>query len=445
MDSANPIDCLRWYALNATCERSGHVWLQDDRRRWEGPRPLYTEAEYDGKRYVSGRYGRMERRAAYCLQKLLYRDLPLVPYESLGISESTVDLGDSQIEALGGACGVPVSVITGGPGTGKTTIARILAKAHKRVLGLSPTGKGADCLAQSIGAECYTIHRAARQAMQKTLNLHDYDLILCDETGMLDTYVLDMLCTHLHNSETWARVVFLGDPGQLPSVGPGRVLDELISYLPTFKLDIVYRYSDANIGLACEYAGAGRLYTGHGAAYSFSEGNLGKVKEEYRRIVSLYGTGESRLITYHRGHAAMFNNDMKDAFRSKPPIVCLKNNYRHNIFNGQCGHANWVGGHQLTFGNKVLDRDDIMWTYGYGSTCHRAQGGQWNGVVVWIPSARFLTREWFKTACSRAVKNLSIVVRDAEVTERCLAHAKSAARRVSLLSGFLSGKAQWIQ
>lgn len=433
-------DCLRWYGVNATCEKSGHVWLARGRdSRNEGPQPLFVTSEINGKYYLSGKYGRMERRAAWCLDKLMERGIRAV---SVTIPD-TATLGETQLAALAMASSNPISVITGGPGTGKTTIAQYLAAAHSSVLGLSPTGKGADRLGESLAIQCYTAHRAVRRIIAGELDLTQFDLIAIDETGMLDTETAEMIAGWIYRSKTMARVVFLGDPGQLPSVGPGRVLDELIACLPTTKLDIIYRYSDSDIGMACENARDGHLYEAHTPVYNICEGDLERVWIAYRDMKAVHGTMETRVITYHRKDAAYFNNIGRMRVQGNAPVVCLRNNYTWNVFNGQCGYQNKDG--SLQFGHIRVSPNRIWWTYSYGSTCHRSQGGQWHGVVVWIPSARYIGKEWLLTALSRSIKNLSVVVRNAAVTESCLASAKPASRRISLLGAFIKGEAKWVR
>lgn len=439
-DDTTADDCLRWYGLNAKCERTGHVWLRDDKLHVVGPKPLYVEADLEGARYISGRYGRLERRAAWALGMLVKRGLGTVP--TVTIDE--MNLGPSQEKALAIASSNDVSVITGGPGTGKTTIARVLAAAHSSVLGLSPTGKGADRLSESLGVPCYTIHRAIGQSSMGRLDFAAYDLVCCDETGMLDTPVLEMLCKWLYESGTRARIVFLGDPGQLPSVGPGKVLDELILSLPTTRLDIVYRFSDADIGMACESARAGHLHDARTPIYSLSEGDAETAWREYARLRAIHGNTETRLITYHREDAALINRIARKRVGHNPPVVCTRNNYRQMCFNGQCGYHE-LSTNSLVFGDKKISPHRIKWAYSYSATCHKSQGGQWGGVVVWIPSARHVSREWLLTACSRAVIHLSVVVRDARVTESCLASSKPSSKRVSLLGAFIKERATWVQ
>lgn len=432
--------CLQWYNLNAICERSGHVWMRDPNSRWDSEPPLIVTAKDSGDvRHVSGRYGRLERRAAWCLGQLADRKIPRVMGYVAGL---TIDLGPSQVAAIDRSLTYPASVIVGGPGTGKTTIAKVLANAHKRVLGLSPTGKGADRLSESLGAECYTIHRAVWSACgdaDDKVDFDDYDLIIVDETGMLDTETAEMLFRSIH--KTGARIVLMGDSGQLPSVGPGKVLAELMICLPTSRLDLVYRYSDIDIGLACDEAREGRIHHKQTARYRSIEGDILAAQTAYSVLSSEFGRDETRVITYHTEDAHAFNRlIMKGRCDRTWPVMCLKNNYRFGIFNGQCGHKS---GNSLIFGERRVSTKAIQWSYSQASTCHRAQGGQWRAVIVWVNSARWITGEWFLTACSRAMDKLIVICTDADRTERCLFASKPSSKRVSLFGEFARGIAQW--
>jgi len=350
-------------------------------------------------------------------------------------------LGESQVQAILTSLSKPVSVVTGGPGTGKTTIAKVIASAHRRVLGLSPTGKGADRLAESLGVECFTIHRAIFRASIEELDFSAFDLIAVDEAGMLDTEGLEMLMRWLHKHETQARLVFFGDTGQLPSVGPGKVLSELMACCPTEQLLITYRFSDFDIGQACQSARAGHLHDQSSQHYRLIEGDETEAYRSYLGLVNKHGLDNVRLITYHTEDARRFNERCRRTVKGQPPVVCTRNNYRHNVMNGSQGIQS--NGGNLEFYGRSIPSRGILWTYAYGSTCHKAQGGQWPGVVVWIPSARFVSREWLLTACSRPECDLVIVVRDAATTERCLASSKPSVSRVSLLADFVTGSAAW--
>ncbi len=432
---------LSWYALNSRSENNGNVW-HIVKSPVIGRLPMVVTASMGNTKYVSGLYGRLERRCAFILSKFK-RDnkCSFIHFTA----KDNDQLGESQIVAIKMAlCGNPLSVITGGPGTGKTTIAKTIVRTNKLpTIGCSPTGKGADVLRTSINRDCYTVHRLTAIINEGRLDPSQWDTIISDESGMLSIDVLEMFLTALYRGGFNGRIIFMGDSGQLPSIGPGKVLDELIECLPTTKLDIAYRYSDYDIGLACDYAAQGKLYvpTYKSDYYRLVTGARANDHwDEYMNMVSIYGSQDTRLITYHTDDSFSVNSIALRKLRDKPPIVCNKNNYEEKVFNGQCGY---MENGKLHFGGMRKFPYSIDWSYAYASTCHKAQGGQWNGVVVWVNSPRYISKEWLRTACSRAVERLTVVVRDADTTERCLASNKTADKRISLLSAFVKGEAKW--
>lgn len=443
----NELSVLHWYSLNAICEKSGNVWIRNKNNNLIDGNGLIVTASDDKYDYISGLYGRLERRSAYCLSKLLERTV-----KCPRINELDSGLGDSQRAAILRTLSSPISLICGGPGTGKTTIAKTIGSYHKKVIGLSPTGKGADRLSESICCPCYTIDRAiflyrSRDNDQHTdrdsIDFLHYDLVIIDESGMCDTQKLEMLLAALLNSKTVARIVFIGDSGQLPSVGPGRVIDELKSCIPFSQLDVVYRFDDADIGRACLEAKSGRLHSAHSDNYRILESlsdSYGRCILEYSNLCNEFSVYETRLLTIHRDDAFAFNHSCLRRFPFKPPVVCLRNSYKHQVFNGQTGYST---ANFLYFGRDEIPKRSISWSYSFASTCHKAQGGQWSAIVIWIPSARYLSREWLNTAISRATRKVVIVCRDLSVTESCLKASKLASSRISLLSAFVKGTATW--
>ena len=157
-----------------------------------------------------------------------------------------VQFAARQAEAVRLALNAGVAIITGGPGTGKTTIVKcilsIFKARNKKVLLMAPTGRAAKRLAESTGDEASTIHRALGSLEEfSTLKC---DAVIVDEFSMVDVYLLDML---LGKIAPGTNMLIVGDKDQLPSVGAGNVLSDMLSsgLIPSVTLDTVYRQADA--------------------------------------------------------------------------------------------------------------------------------------------------------------------------------------------------------
>ena len=182
-----------------------------------------------------------ERRAAENLIRLADYELLTVPREQLHLlvmqaqSKLGVQLAPRQYDAVVGALQNTVSVITGGPGTGKTTIVRAVVEAlealGKTVALCAPTGRAAKRLGESTGREAKTVHRLLEWAPGEAGFTRDedtplaVDAVVVDEVSMVDIRLLDAI---LRAMPTGSQLVLVGDVDQLPSVGPGTVLTDII-------------------------------------------------------------------------------------------------------------------------------------------------------------------------------------------------------------------------
>jgi exodeoxyribonuclease V alpha subunit len=170
-----------------------------------------------------------------------------------------IELADSQKDAIRKVFRHKVNIITGGPGTGKTTVIKAILNTHRKVYGtssepflLAPTGRAARRMAEATGYEAQTIHaaigytgEAGTESMLHTGQMLEANLIIIDEFSMADQFITSALLSRIPDS---AKVVFVGDPDQLPSVGCGNVLHEMIrsEKIPTTKLDVIFRQAHDN-------------------------------------------------------------------------------------------------------------------------------------------------------------------------------------------------------
>jgi exodeoxyribonuclease V alpha subunit len=178
-----------------------------------------------------------------------------VPLELVDGEGKTLNVEQALLVELSGDAEVPFFVGTGGPGTGKTTTVRMIVEGAtergETVLLCSPTGKAAKRLAEASGHEAKTIHRTLGFDPETGGWLHDHthpleaDLILVDEASMLDVRLCADLMAAIQGD---TRVGFIGDVDQLPSIGPGNVLKDLIlsGRVPVVRLEKVYRQSESS-------------------------------------------------------------------------------------------------------------------------------------------------------------------------------------------------------
>jgi len=185
------------------------------------------------------------------------------PVPSIANAETAteLELSAEQREAIRLALTEKVLVVTGGPGTGKTTIiqvlTRLLEQQHLRVLLASPTGRAAKRLSDVTGRPASTIHRllgyAAGIGFARTADRPlDADVVVIDEMSMVDTWLFAALVQAVPSRAT---LILIGDAGQLPSVGPGTVLTDLLSIpeIPAIRLSVVYRQAAESQIVRCAY------------------------------------------------------------------------------------------------------------------------------------------------------------------------------------------------
>lgn len=173
--------------------------------------------------------------------------------------DNDITLAEKQKEAVISCFQNPVTIITGGPGTGKTTVTKAVLYVHKELFGednslpclLAPTGRAARRMTEQTGVEASTIHSAIGLRGDDCVGGCDYDgplfgnIFIIDECSMMDSFVAYNLLQKIPGR---TRVVFVGDPEQLPSVGAGNVLYEMIrsGMVPVTKLNVIYRQAQGN-------------------------------------------------------------------------------------------------------------------------------------------------------------------------------------------------------
>lgn len=372
-------------------------------------------------------------------------------------------LTEKQSAAVCEALRQPITVITGGPGTGKTTITRAIADAAEalkwRVSLCSPTGRAAKRLSQLSGKPASTIHRLLswdpgmgrfRYNEAEPLPL---DLLIVDEASMVDALLARDL---LRAVPPGAQVVFIGDADQLPSVGPGNFLRDLIGcgVFPVNRLTEIFRQEEggeivAHAHLIREgempHFVSGNEWKGEDCVLmerETAEEAAGAVMKVVTRSLPKlgYSLGDLQVITpMHRGPAGVvaLNVALQQAlnppasgkvevgrgeqiFREGDRVLQTANDYDKNVYNGDIGQIERIDTAskslvvQFDLGPVVYQFSELdELELAYALTVHKSQGSEYPAVVMVMHSTHYimLKRNLFYTALTRAEK-LAIIIGD---------------------------------
>lgn len=393
-----------------------------------------------------------------------------------------LELAEKQKEAIRIACESKVMVITGGPGTGKTTIIngilKIFSKLQVRIMLAAPTGRAAKRMGEATGYEAKTIHRMLEYSFKKGGFQRKEerplacDLLIIDEASMIDTVLMHHLLKAIPHGAT---LILVGDVNQLPSVGPGNVLRDIIESgtVPVVELNEIFRQAKKSLIIVnAHQVNKGLmplLSTGrHESDFYFIEeqdpdeasGIIIRLVTD--RIPRRFGLGPLEdiqvLTPMHKGTVGVsnLNTRLQEAlngrgegisrgsriFRAGDKVIQLTNNYDKDVFNGDMGRIAGVDleDHVLTVsfeGRDVdydfSDLDEIA--LAYAISVHKSQGSEYPAVVIPILTQHYalLQRNLLYTAVTRArklvvmvgtKKALAIAVKNNKTERRytCLAH-----------------------
>ncbi len=371
-----------------------------------------------------------------------------------------IEFAEAQREAVRQAITQKVLVLTGGPGTGKTTIVRAILEIFRakvqRVALCAPTGRAAKRLTESTGHEAKTIHRllefdAAIGTFRRSReNPLDLDLLVVDETSMADLTLTNQL---LRAVPAWACVVFVGDRDQLPSVGAGRVLADFIDSgtVAVVRLTEVHRQAGAShIVRAAHAVNRGdepeSAPPGNGDFFiveaddpaTVLERIVTMVKERiparfnldpFRDVQVLSPMNKSELGV-HNLNAVLQSalNPQQDrnqevarfgiTFRRGDKVIQTQNNYQREVFNGDIGRIVDVDAVNQSLSVDYEGRD-VEYDFGdldelqlaYCTSIHKAQGSEYPAVVIPVHTQHFvmLQRNLLYTGITRGRKLVVLV------------------------------------
>ncbi|HHL40462.1 MAG TPA: ATP-dependent RecD-like DNA helicase [Deltaproteobacteria bacterium] len=396
-----------------------------------------------------------------------------------------LELAPAQRSALEAVLTGKVNIITGGPGTGKTTILKAIlliarAKDVKTALA-APTGRAARRLAEAAGAPASTIHRLldydpATGAFKRCASAPlEADLVIIDETSMVDTVLLSALVAAVPSH---AGLVFVGDVDQLPSVGPGAALAEMIESgaVPVARLTEIFRQSRGSlISTNARNINLGRALELHGAParekdfFCIFREDAAELADEVvslcsERLPRRYGFDPVRhiqvLAPMNRGEAGIENLNALLRARLNPPsprrremrrgalviregdkVIQLRNNYDKEVFNGDMGVVTSVdaeeGAVEVDFYGRRVDFDGASeldeLQPAYALSIHKSQGGEYPCVVVALHSSHYvmLRRRLLYTAVTRG-KRLVVLVASRKALAVALREEREEHRHTAL-------------
>jgi exodeoxyribonuclease V alpha subunit len=430
----------------------------------------FGEAEEPERLFGLLRYAMAEDAIADGLARLAATAQPL------GSADEAVaidpELDSAQRAAVAQVAAHGVAVLHGGPGTGKSravkAVVDLAARHNARIALAAPTGRAAKRLSELTGVEASTLHRllgaqgtSGDFARGETWPI-DAELIVVDEASMLD---VELAAALLDACADGTHLLFVGDPAQLPSIGAGRVLGDLLDsgVMPNTELTTLHRQAEG--GSIARLAGAvraGELPTVEDPTREVVVVAADGASDAARRVVQLVTdsipralgieSSEIQVITpVHRGGAgtAALNAALKaelnpgtgvvSGFDPGDRVVATANHLDHGFANGEVGVVV-----EARDGDLVVDfgagsvavppkaRSDLM--HGWAITVHRAQGSEWPGVVVALPpeASGMLSRPLVYTALTRPQRHVSIVHAAGSALARGVREVGSRPRRTRL-------------
>lgn len=375
--------------------------------------------------------------------------------------DNQIQLAQKQKEAIKACLHHGVLVLTGGPGTGKTTVIKgilsILKAQGLKIRLAAPTGRAAKRLSETTGQKALTIHRlleANNLAQDDNLQLGfskdiddqlDADVIILDEVSMVDI----VLMHHFLNAvPDGCRIILVGDTDQLPAVGPGSVLKDIIrsQKIPAIRLDEIFRQAQTSMIIQnAHIINAGRLPDLRKQYSDFIFYELNDDTSITQKILDLCtkdlphegfdvlkdvqilspmhrflcGVENLNLMLQEQLNPKKNQDELKyssQIFRVGDKVMHIRNNYQKNVFNGDIGFIQDINNEKLT-----VDYFDHIVTYeknelneltlAYASSVHKSQGSEYKVVIIPLSTSHYimLQRNLLYTAITRAKQKVIII------------------------------------
>ena len=493
-ESTYRLDAGIRYVLNDACRAAGHCFLpREELARRAAELLVVDEAKIDRAIDESVQNGflaaendqlfpfvlyQAEIESARRLEQLLRKGAKAFAEQKLLVSLAHIErrhkiaFDAKQRDAILHSIQKPITILTGGPGTGKTLCVNGIIELADE-LGIAymlcaPTGRAAKRLSELSSREAKTIHRLLEYEPQSGLFRRDAetplecDMLIVDEVSMVD---LELFAALLLAVKPESQLVLVGDVDQLPSVGPGQVLRDLIDSkrIGTVRLDTIFRQAEESSIIANSH----RINAGEVPAFStdfkfLEENSAENIQETIIRLCATILPQNYRydpfddiqvLSPMHNGAAGVreLNKELQQAlnghskicwqgserkFLMGDKVMQTRNNYDKEVFNGDIGRVSGVDrndgillvdfyGRRVEYTFEQLDE----LTLAYAMTIHKSQGNEFKAVIVPVTVSHYimLQRNLIYTAVTRArellilvgeMKALAIGVNNDEVRER---------------------------
>jgi exodeoxyribonuclease V alpha subunit len=363
--------------------------------------------------------------------------------------QEKIELNIEQRRAVHMASTCSLSILKGGAGVGKTTVLKVIFKTVKamghKVFQMALAGRAAQRMREMTGEDAYTIVGFLNRIQHREIAPQPGDIIVIDESSMLDLLLTYRLVRALPFG---VRLLFVGDPNQLPPIGPGLIFHVLASSssVPTTELIKIHRQAaSTGIPQVAELIRNGHIptfneYCGKGAGVSFVDCDAHTIVDHLQRIVEDLGANiETQILGTLKATAAgtqninqIFHDKNQTPSRARlsgwnfaenDPIIFVKNDYERDLFNGSLGYLETVisqeagnkgidakltraignfEGRQVELSSEDLNHIELA----YAITVHKSQGSQFQRVIIPITPSRLLDRTLIYTALTRGVEQV---------------------------------------
>jgi exodeoxyribonuclease V alpha subunit len=402
------------------------------------------------------------------------------------LTKLAIKLSKEQLSVVNNVLPEKIVVITGGPGTGKTTLIRSLCEVFNlqnlKVVLSAPTGRAARRLSEVTGKKAFTLHKLlgfdyeSRTFDRNFANPLELDVFIVDEASMVDTLLMYHLIEAMPIN---AALIIVGDTFQLPSVGPGNILSDIIesNCVKVFSLTNIFRQAEKSPIIMYahsirngEMPDFQKTVSGELSEFYFIENHTPeKVVETILELCSnripkaFPHIDEIQVLTpMHRGQAGTINlnqqlqtvlNPSKGGlmsrdilFKTNDKVMHLKNNYEKDVFNGDIGIVHDIIKSEnrvlVNYDGRIVEYDILELdelTLAYTISVHKSQGSEYGAVIIALTTAHFplLQRNLLYTAMTRG-KHLVIIVGSSQALKMALNNNKTALRLSGLKEKLMS-------